>query len=479
MPAAKMEPCDLSATEARRLIGERKLSSIDLVESCIARIEAVNPRVNAIVTKAYDRARAEAAAADAAISRGEPLKLLHGLPIVIKDLNDTEGIRTTYGSPLFKDHVPDKDNDSIRRLRAHGAIILGKSNTPEYGTGSNTKNRVFGATCNPFNLAMTSGGSSGGAGAALATGMSSLANGSDSGASIRNPAAFCGVSGIRPTPGLVASSHRAIGLTTNGVEGPLGRCISDVALLLAAMAEYDTRDHMSRPIDPEQFLALKHVDVASLRVGFSEDLGFAPVDQVVRETFRRKIATLRSSFAVCEEASLKFEGAERAYWLGVRSLYFMASFYEKYRTQKDDLDANLVSNIESALQAKPEEYAAALADQSRIYRDFQETFDKYDVLITPAANVLPFEHKILHPETLDGRPARHYGEWFSISYGISLVGHPALSIPAGLDPQGTPFGLQVVGPRFGDHRLLEIGVALESLLQSSPETKRPIPNLME
>jgi Asp-tRNA(Asn)/Glu-tRNA(Gln) amidotransferase A subunit family amidase len=469
--------CDLSATEGRRLIGERKLSPVDLLESCIARIEAVNPSINAVVTKAYDRARSEAKKAEAAVAQGEPLGILHGLPILIKDLNNTEGIRTTYGSPRFRDNVPNKDDDSIARLRSHGAIILGKTNTPEYGTGSNTTNRIFGATGNPFAPTLTCGGSSGGAGASLAAGMSPLANGSDSGASIRNPAAFCGVVGIRPTPGLVASSSRPIGLTTNGVEGPLGRCVADVALLLAAMAEYDSRDHMSIPIDPRQFLTLKTVDVSSLRIGFSEDLGFAPVDQVVRQTFRKKISTIAPSFALCEEAKVNFKDAESAYYYGVRGLYFLANFYEKYQDHKDDLDANLVSNIEDALRAKPEEFAKALVDQTRIYRDFQSTFQKYDILITPAANVLPFEHRILYPETLDGRPVRHYAEWFSISYAISLVGHPAISLPAGLDSQGTPFGLQVVGSRFGDHRLLEVAAALEALLQSNPETQRPIPDL--
>lgn len=472
------QPCDLSATEARRLIGERKLSSVDLIESCIQRIEAVNPSINAVVTKSYDRARAEAQVADAAVARGERLGLLHGLPIVIKDLNNTEGIRTTYGSPLFRDHVPEKDDDSIQRLRRHGAIILGKTNTPEYGTGSNTTNRVYGATGNPFDPSLTSGGSSGGAGAALATGMSSLANGSDSGASIRNPAAFCGVTGLRPTPGLVASSHRPVGLTTNGVEGPLGRCVADVALLLAAMACYDSRDHMSRPVEPLSFLSLKPVDVVSLRVGYSEDLGFAPVDQAVRETFRKKMNILASSFGSCEEATVDFHNAERAYWYGVRCPYFLANFYERYQEHKADLDANLISNIEDALSVPPQEYGAALADQTRIYRNLQSTFEKYDVLITPAANVFPFEHRILYPTTLDGRPARHYGEWFSISYAISLVGHPAISLPAGLDPQGTPFGIQVVGKRFGDHRLLEIAIALEALLQSNFDTRRPVPDLL-
>lgn len=276
------EPCDLDATEARKLIGERRLSPIDLLESCIARIEAVNAAVNAVVTTAYDRARAEAKEAEAKVARGEPLGLLHGLPILIKDLNDTAGIRTTYCSPLFKDNIPTSDDAIVARIRAAGGIILGKTNSPEFGTGSNTTNLVFGTTKNPFNTDLTSGGSSGGAGAALATNMAPLASGSDSAASIRNPAAFCGVVGIRPTPGLVASPSRKMGLSTNGVEGPMGRTVADVALFLATLAQPDSRDLLSHPLAAPLSPVLGHVDVSSLRVAVSEDLGYARVDGMLQ-----------------------------------------------------------------------------------------------------------------------------------------------------------------------------------------------------
>lgn len=472
-----IQPCDLTAREARRLIGERKLSPVELLESCIERIEAVNPAVNAVVTKAYDSARLEAKAAEAAVRRGESLGLLHGLPVVIKDLNETKGIRTTYGgSPLYKDHVPQSDDPVVARLRRHGAVILGKTNSPEFGTGSNTTNRVFGPTGNPFDPSRTSGGSSGGAGVALATNMVPIANGSDSGASIRNPSAFCGVTGLRPTPGLVSSDRRVIGLSTNGVEGPMARNVADVALFLAAIADFDNRDMLSRPITPSIFATLNHVDVSTLRVAISEDLGFAPVDKIVRKVFRQKLGVFSSHFAACDEYDVNMQNAEMAYW-GMRGLYVLAGHKQRYDEHRESLNANLVSNIEDALATSSADMAAALAEQTRAYQNFQTIFDRYDVLITPAANVLPFPHRQLYPEVLDDRPARHYAEWFSINYGISLVGHPALSIPAGLDPQGTPFGLQVVGPRFGDHHLLEIGQALESLLASYPDTRRPVPDI--
>jgi amidase len=465
--------CDLSATSARKLISDRELSPVDLVEACIAQIEALNPKVNAVVTKSYERARSEAKAAERAVLEGRQLGLLHGLPVLIKDLNETKDIRTTYACPIFKDNVPTADDPVVARLRRQGAIVLGKTNTPEFGVGSNTKNRLFGATCNPFLLDRTAGGSSGGAGAALATNMAPIANGSDSAASIRNPAAFCGVVGLRPTPGLVASGSRKMGLSTNGVEGPIGRSVADVALLLAAMAEYDSRDMMSHPIDASSFLSLSTMDMCNLKVAVSEDLGFAPVDQVVRQTFRQKVGTFSSSFAVCDEAKVNMTGAEDAY-MGVRGLHLLASHDKKYEEHGEALDDNLVWNLKEAMKTDAVTHAQALAEQTRLYQDFQDVFKEYDILITPAVNVLPFKHSISHPTTLDGRPARHYLEWLSITYAISLVGHPAISLPVGLDSQGTPFGLQVIGARFGDLRLLEIAQALETLLQAHEETRQPL-----
>ena len=468
--------CDLSAVSARKLISERKLSPVDLVEACITQIEAINPQVNAVVTKSYERARSEAKEAEQAVVESRPLGLLHGLPVVIKDLNETKDIRTTYACPLYKDNVPTADDPVVARLRRQGAIVLGKTNTPEFGAGSNTTNRLFGATCNPFLLDRTAGGSSGGAGAALATNMVPIANGSDSAASIRNPAAFCGVVGLRPSPGLVASGSRKMGLSTNGVEGPMGRSVADVALLLTAMAAYDSRDMMSRPIDASSFTSLKTVDVGSLKVAVSEDLGFAPVDKVVRQTFRQKVQALSSSFAVCDEAKINMSGAEEAY-MGVRGLHLLASHYKKYEEHGEALDENLVWNLKEAMKTDAVSHAQALAEQTRLYQDFQNLFNEYDILITPAVNVLPFKHSISHPTTLDDRPARHYLEWLSITYAISLLGHPAISLPVGLDPQGTPFGLQVVGARLGDLRLLEVAQALEALLQAHPETQRPLADL--
>ena len=469
-------PSELTATEARRLIGLRRLSPVELLDSCIQRIEAVNPALNAIVTVDYDAARDQAQRAEAAVMRGESLGALHGLPSLIKDLNDTRGLRTTYGSPTYKSHVPAEDDPVVGRMRAQGAIIVGKTNTPEFGVGSNTTNRLFGPTGNPFNPTLTSGGSSGGAGAALATGMAPIANGSDSGCSIRNPAAFNGVVGLRPTPGVVPSTKRVIGLTTNGVQGPMGRTVEDTALLLSAIAGYDPRDMLSHPLDPTPFATLRSLDLSGLRVAISEDLGFAPVDPAVRATFRRKLERWSGVVSVCDEYPVGMTNGELAYW-GMRGLYLLAGARKHYLRDPSGVDVNLRDNIEDAQSQTTVSMAEALAEQTRIYQSFQAIFETYDVLVTPAVNVLPFPHATPYPKMLDGRPALHYAEWYSIAYGISLVGHPALSIPAGLDEQGTPFGLQVVGPRFGDHRLLEIGAALEAFFATDTDLRRPLPDI--
>ncbi len=285
------EPCDLDASVARRLIGARKLAPTELLESCIARIEAVNHAVNAMVAFDFERARATAKAGDDAVVRGDALAPLHGLPLGVKDLEPTAGLRTTWGSPLFRDHVPDVDQGAVARARAAGAIVIGKTNVPEFGLGANTRNPVYGATGNPFNPVLSAAGSSGGSAVALATGMTPLATGSDTGGSLRNPAAFCGVVGFRPTPGLVPDESRGLGASGLGVLGPMARTVVDVAMLLAAMSGEDSRDMLNRV----GATALGECDLSSLRVAITEDFGFAPTAREVRATFGRQDRSLSSS----------------------------------------------------------------------------------------------------------------------------------------------------------------------------------------
>src|SRR4051794_17015610 len=269
------EPCDLTAVAARRLIGRKKLAPSELMESCIVRIEAVDHAVNAIVARDFDRARAAAKSADAAVARGENLPPLHGLPIGIKDLQETEGLRTTFGSPIFRDHVPTADERIVAAVRSAGAIVLGKTNTPEFGAGANTRNAVYGATGNPFDPTLSAAGSSGGSAVALATGMVPICSGSDTGGSLRNPAAFSGIVGFRPTPGLVANERRGLGWNNLSVAGPMARTVPDLCLLLSTMVSDDTRDPLAAKVNAADYATPAPVDLSRLRVALTPDFGFA------------------------------------------------------------------------------------------------------------------------------------------------------------------------------------------------------------
>src|ERR1700722_2700912 len=278
------EPCDLTAVHARRLIGTKQLASTELLASCIARIEAVDHAINAMVARDFDRALVAAKAADAVVARGDPLPPLHGLPIGIKDLQETEGLRTTHGSVIFRDHVPTADERLVAGVRQAGAIVLGKTNTPEFGAGANTRNAVYGATGNPFDPEKSAAGSSGGSAVALATGMVPICSGSDTGGSLRNPAAFCGVVGFRPTPGLVPTERRPHGWSGLPVVGPMGRTVADTALLLSGIVGDDAGDPLATTIhrktvrEPSDFYPPAAIDLGRLRVALTSDFGFAPTE---------------------------------------------------------------------------------------------------------------------------------------------------------------------------------------------------------
>jgi len=293
------QPCDLTAVQARHLIGTKQLAASELLESCIGRIEAVDHAVNAMVARDFDRARNAAKAADAAVARGDALPALHGLPIGIKDLLVTGGLRTTFGSPLFKDNIPAADEPIVAALRGAGAIVVGKTNTPEFGAGANTRNAVYGATGNPFDPMKSCAGSSGGSAVALAAGMVPLCQGSDTGGSLRNPAAFCGVVGFRPTPGLVPSDRRPHGWSGLPVVGPMGRTVADTALLLGAMIGDDACDPLATTVHgmtvrrAADFTPPARIDLASLRVALTPDFGFAPTERHIRVVFAAKTGRVR------------------------------------------------------------------------------------------------------------------------------------------------------------------------------------------
>ncbi|MBP0444002.1 amidase [Roseomonas sp. SSH11] len=477
------EPCDLTALEARRLIGTKRLSPVELLDSCLKRIEAVNPAINAVV--AIDpRAREAARRAEEAVMRGDKLGLLHGLPIGIKDLEETEGLVTTFGSPLFKDHVPKADLSSVARIRAAGAVITAKTNTPEFGAGANTRNAVYGATGNPHDPTRSAAGSSGGSGAALAAGMFAICSGSDTGGSLRNPAAFNGIVGFRPSPGLVSSERRLLGWQNLPVLGPMANNTPDAALLLAAMAGDHELDPLSYTLPgeavrakPERYMPLQPLDLSSLRVASTEDFGLALVERTVREAFRERVAKLEPLFARVEEKTPDCTGANEAFEI-LRALNFIAAHAEKVAKTPDMVGPNVRANVAEGFGYSAADVARGSVLQTQLYHRWQAFFAAgTDLIITPAITISPRPWSELFPSEIDGEKTRTYFHWLAMAYIVTLTGHPAISIPMGRDAKGMPFGLQIVGPRGGDALVLRAAAAIEAAVAGDALLSRPIPDI--
>lgn len=475
-------PCDLDAVEARKLIGCKRLSAAELTESCIARILAVDPAVNAMVARDFDRARAAAQACDAATMRGDALGPLHGLPLAVKDLEDVAGLRTTYGSTLFRDHVPAHDELIVQATRRAGAIVLGKTNTPEWGAGANTRNAVYGATGNPFDPMRSAAGSSGGSAAALATGMAPLATGSDMGGSLRNPAAFCGIVGFRPTPGLVPSEKRPLGWNPLSVLGPMARTVPDLCLLLSCMVSDDARDPLAytvagqavrRPVD----LAIPGgADLSGLRVALTPDFGVAPTERHIAEVFAEKTALFRHVFAHAEDTSPDCTGTNEVFEV-LRATVSVASHHDRVRDTPDEVGPNVHADVAAGLKLTALDVARALQHQTVLYRRWLRFFDDFNVILSPSVTISPRPWSELFPAAIDGAPTRTYFHWLALAYAVTTVGHPAVSLPVGLDRNGMPFGLQIVGRRGGDVQVLAVAAALERLLAGDLRTARPVPSI--
>ncbi len=461
--------CDLSAVELRCLIGGKQVSPLELLASCQARIDAVNPTLNAVVAEDRAAAQAAAQAAEQAVLRGAPLGPLHGLPIGIKDLSETAGLRTTFGSPLYAGHVPQKDDPTVARLRAAGAVIAGKTNTPEFGAGANTTNAVYGTTGNPFDPARTCAGSSGGSAVAVATGMLPLASGSDLGGSLRTPAAYCGVVGLRPTAGLVPMARKEMAWWPLWTEGPIARTVGDLALCLQGMAGSDPRDPLSGFAQGADFAELRPVKLADMKLAVSEDLGFAPVSRQVRGLFRERVERL-AGLVNCEEAAPPMAGADRCFEV-LRAVGFLGRLKDMVAKTPEQVGPNVTANVELGLTFSAVDVAEALATQTRLYHRFLGFMEDVDALVCPVASVQPFDKTQLFPTEIDGQPLTTYISWIAITYGLTLVGHPVLVLPCGLDEAGLPFGLQLVGRYGRDAELLRLGLALEAALAEDDLTR--------
>ncbi len=470
------ELCDLTAVALRNAIGRKDISPVELLDSCIARIEVVDPSVNAMVTRCFDRARNEAKAAEVAVMRGDDLGVLHGLPLGIKDLEATADVRTTYGSKLYADHVPAADQGSVARTRAEGAVIVGKTNTPEFGAGANTRNLVFGATGNPFDPEKTCAGSSGGSAVALATGMVPIASGSDYGGSLRTPASFCGVVGFRPSAGIVPSETKPAGLLPFSVLGPMGRTVADAALLLSAQTAADPRDPFSSGLDVSLMEPLTEADLSSMRVLVSADLAQCPVSAANRDLFAERVGSFRHVFAEAQDRDPDFDDVHDCFEV-LRGVAFVAAHGDRVRNRRGELSPNVVDNVDRGLKYALEDVSRAHVTQTRLAREWLALFDEVDAVICPAAAVTPFPHAEWYVDEIDGDAMPTYMRWLALSYAPTMVGACGCVLPCGIDGNGMPFGIQVLGPPGGDRRTLEIAAALEQVLGQNPATARPVPDL--
>lgn len=455
--------CFRPATELIRLFRARRTSPLEVMEAVLARIDAANPALNAYVTLARESALRAARAATAALKRGADLPPLHGIPVSIKDLTPTRDIRTTWGSKIYEDYVPQEDALVVQRLRAAGAIVLGKTNTPEFGAGGNTFNAVFGATRNPWNPALTCGGSSGGAAVALATGMGPVAQGSDLGGSLRIPAAFCGVVGFRTTPGLIPVYPRELAWDSLSVTGPMARTVADTALMLSVIAGPDDRAPLSYDVDTREFRwAVRAPSVKGWRVAWTPDLnGLIPVDEEVVRVAEGATRVFSSLGARVKAACPDF-GEVREIVLATRGLTMVALHADKLAKWKDQMQRGLVWNIEQGLTLTPEAIGRGEKLRTVLWQRVRAFLENYDLLILPTVAVPPFPVEQPYPTEINGKPLENYIQWVYLTYGITVMGLPAISVPCGFTRSGLPVGLQIVGRRRQEAAVLRAAAAFEA-----------------
>jgi amidase len=463
MPTTIRDLAFTPATELARLYRRRAVSPLEVVQASLARVDAVNPQVNAFVTLVRDAALLDARRATAAMRRGRALPPLFGVPVGIKDVTQTKGILTTYGSTLFKDHVPEVDALVVERLRTAGAIVLGKTNTPEFAFGPNTVNAVFGATRNPWNLARTAGGSSGGSAAALATGMCPIAEGTDLGGSLRGPASHCGVVGFRTTPGLIPRYPSVLAWDTYSVEGPMARTVADAALMLSVMAGPDPRAPISYPVQTRDLLrAVKAPSVKGWRIAWTPDLGgLVAVEREVREVFDGAVTAFRGAGARMEAACPDLAEVPEVVRT-TRGLLMVARHGDKLPRHRDVLQAGLVENTEQGLALSAAEIARGELLRTVLWSRVREFLAGRDVWITPTSATPPFPIEQPHAQAVDGQPVGKMLQRSLLTYAFSVLGLPAISIPAGFTRDGLPVGLQIVGKRGGEAAVLRAAAAFEA-----------------
>lgn len=450
-----------SAAEVAALVRAGKRTAVAVVEEALARVERHNGALNAIVTL-NPRALDDARAIDARIARGEQIGALAGLPVGIKDVTPVAGLRTTYGSPLYADNVPTADALIVERLRAADAVILGKTNTPEFAAGGNTWNEVFGRTLNPWDPAKSAGGSTGGGAVGLATGMIALAEGTDLGGSLRIPASFCGVVGLRPSPGLVPTDPSDWVWDTLQVSGPMARTAEDVALMLQSVAGPSDRSPIAQPSAGRDFVgAVRSGPKRGLRLGYCPDIAAIGIEPSVEAACRRAAFALTEVGATVEEVPFDLSFARDAF-LALRGEWFVAWMHERLG-DIDRFGVNVRRNSQSGLDAPARALGAAHNARGKVWHQFREYFARYDHLLTPTMCVSPFPVEENYPELVAGRRMLTYVDWLAPTFLLSLAGLPVSSVPCGLDAMGMPVGLQVVGRAQGEEEVLALTGAVQRL----------------
>jgi amidase len=451
-----------SARELGALIRGRSVSPVEVLDAHLAAIEQINPKLNAIVTLAAERAREAARAAESAVICNEPLGPLHGIPVAIKDITATAGIRTTYGSPLYRDNVPTEDAEVVRRLKAAGAIVIGKTNTPEFACGAFTHNALFGATRNPWNPNLSPAGSSGGSAVAVAAGMVPIAQATDFGGSIRVPAAFCGIVGIRPTPGLVPSYPMPLAWDPGQTNGPLARNAGDAALMLDAMVGFSRLSPIS--VAPPWPSALAEVErrtgADGLRIAYAPDIAGIGVDAEVEALCRKAALRLRDAGAFVEEIDFSASDGRGPYHVW-RGLWMVGQQYQRLSELEQFGDA-LKDSVRAGLKMTALDFAAAEQKRQEVFHRFGRLFERFDALLTPVAPVKPFPLEQNFPDEINGQKFENYIDWIAPAFLITLVSLPAASAPAGLTSDGLPAGIQIVAPRFEEPMILSLAKLIHS-----------------
>ena len=465
----------LTARQAVEGLQNGAISSAELVDAALDRIDQTDGVLNALPTVCADRAREHSSRLISLDPGDTPRGYLHGLPIAIKDLTDVAAVRTTRGSPIFADHVPDASDLLVTILESKGGVVLAKSNTPEFGAGANTFNEVFGKTRNPWNTDTTCGGSSGGSATALAAGQVWLASGSDLGGSLRIPASFCSVVGLRPTPGRVAHGPTSMPFGSLAVDGPMGRTVGDVALMLDAQAGAYLEDPLSIPQPERAFVYWVDSPTAPRRVGYSPDLGLTSVDSEVAQICRRAVSLFESVGADVDEANIDLGDAEQVFQT-LRGSLFVASYRSLIAEHRPKLKPELIWNIEHGLSLSPDDVARAELERGALINRTAKFFGEYDLLVCPTVLAPPFDVDVRYLAEVNGEPFETYISWLILTFALTLTGCPSISVPCGFTESGLPVGLQIVAPwkeegfLLGASALFEEAAGLRNLVPMDPRT---------